>query len=82
MQTHQTTAGLEKNYSQPGVNDGGKQSVKVWGFFLKKKRKEKKERSYLAVLQVGVDVFDQRVVGVTSREGQLTQRTATDGALL
>lgn len=56
---------------------GGIKSVKV--FFLKKGKK--KERSYLAVLQVGVDVFDQCVVRVTSREGQLTQRTATDGAL-
>lgn len=54
---------------------GGKQSVESFFFF-------KKEMSYLAVLQVGVDVFDQCVVRVTSGEGQLTQRTATDGTLL
>lgn len=41
----------------------------------------KKKKSDLAVLQVGVDVFDQGVVRVTSWEGQLTQRTATNSTL-
>lgn len=40
-----------------------------------------KSESDLAVLQVGVDVFDEGVVGVSSGEGQLAERTATDSAL-
>lgn len=80
MQPHQNQSWVRKKKTSQ-VNlvrmSGGIKSVKV---FLKK-RKEKKGRSYLAVLQVGVDVFDQCVVRVTSREGQLTQRTAADGAL-
>lgn len=39
------------------------------------------ERSDLAVLQVGVNVFDEGVVRVTGWEGQLTQRTATNSTL-
>lgn len=40
-----------------------------------------KFESYLAVLQVGVDVFDEGVVGVSGGEGQLAERTATNSAL-
>ena len=43
---------------------------------------KKNNKSDLAVLQVWVDVFYEGVVGVTSREGQLTQRTAANSTLL
>lgn len=39
-------------------------------------------RSDLAVLQVGVNVLDQRVVGVTDGEYQLAKRAAPHLALL
>lgn len=39
-------------------------------------------KSDLAVLQVGVDVFDEGVVRVTGGEGQLTQGTAPSSTLL
>lgn len=39
------------------------------------------KKSDLAVLQVGVDVFDEGVVRVSSGEGQLAERTATNSAL-
>lgn len=39
-------------------------------------------RSDLAVLQVGVDVLDEGVVGVSDRENQLAERAAPHVALL